>query len=216
MYHHINTHINTLLDLLQEDRHVEGYDNLMRRFQRVDAAEDEEFQKLYIHFWGLRGLRGDWHQRYFRVLQKIRREPAIDLAQLLEYICHQTLGVRGSKQTVEFSFAAKMAHMVAPDRAPIYDDRVRAFYFLPDTAHKASIDARIQQCLRAHDALVKEYGRVLQNRVLDKPIACFRKKLNPERFVDMKIIDSLIWAFVTWARGDRRRRPAYIEGTLQY
>jgi hypothetical protein len=104
--------------------------------------------------------------------------------------------------------------MVNP-RSPICDANVRAFYFLPDTNGGGAIETRIRGCLEVYDALVKEYDRILENRLLDESIACFREELNPETFTDIKVIDSLIWAFVTWAR-QARQGPAFVKGELQY
>lgn len=97
-------------------------------------------------------------------------------------------------------------------RAPIYDDRVRAFYFLPHANNGGAIEPRIHRCLDAYDALVNEYDRIIANNLLHQSIVRFREELHPEEFTDIKIIDSLIWAFVTWAK----RGAALVNGHLQY
>jgi len=104
-----------------------------------------------------------------------------------------------------FSFATKMAHMVAPERVPIYDARIVAFYLLPDAPENRDVENRTNGYLRRHEAVVKEYKRVKKERLLDKSLARFRQELTPQEFTDIKIIDSLIWAFVTWAEGRRGR-----------
>jgi hypothetical protein len=210
MYRHIDRHIKVLLDLLRKDEHVRDYDNLMHEFAQADTAVDSGFQQHYVHFWRLRGVNDAWRRNCFTLLQDIRNQGERELRQLLRHVCHETLGNRRGRQSLEFSFATKLVHMVDP-RSPIYDANVRAFYFLPD-ANGGDIEARTDGCLKVYDALVREYDRILENRLLDESIARFRGELNPETFTDIKVIDSLIWAFVTWAK----RGPAFVKGGLQY
>jgi len=212
MYRHINRHIKALLDLLRKDNHVQNYDHLMNEFRQANAAPDARVQEHYVRFWGgMRGLDAQWRAGYFEILQRIRNDPMAYPRQLLEHICHETLSNRNGGQSIEFSLTTKLVHMVNP-RSPIYDANVRAFYLLPDLNGGGDIETRIGLCLGVYDALVKEYNRILENRLLDESIVRFREELNPEKFTDVKIIDSLIWAFVTWAK----QGPAFVKGELQY
>jgi hypothetical protein len=210
MYRHVNRHIGLLLDQLRRDDHVKKYDNLMHEFAKLCAPMDERFRRNYVWFWKLRRVE-TWRERYFTLLQNIGNQARLDARETLRYVCQETLGGLRGGQSLEFSFATKLVHMVDP-RSPICDGNVRAFYFLPDANGGGDIETRIDCRLRVYDALVNEYHRILENHLLDESIVRFRKELNPETFTDIKIIDSLIWAFVTWAG----RGPAFVNGELQY
>jgi len=210
MYRYINQHIEALLDLLRKDKHVQNYDNLMRAFAQADALRDETFRRNYAHFWKLRRVKA-WREAYFVLLQNIRNQTQLDPREILRYVCHETLDNHKGGQALEFSFATKLVHMVDP-KSPIYDANVRVFYLLPELPGDDDMEARIHRCLGVYDALAKEYERILTNGLLCHSIARFKEELNPERFTDIKIIDSLIWAFVTWAK----QGPAFGKGELQY
>lgn len=115
-----------------------------------------------------------------------------------------------------FSFATKMAHMVAPDRVPVYDARVCAFYLLPGLPENKGAEERVTEYLRRYKAIVKEYKRVKEKHLLDESIQRFRDELKPKEFKDVKVIDSLIWAFVTRAQGGRGKDPAFLNEELEY
>jgi hypothetical protein len=215
MYRHIDQHIEALLDLLRKNKHVQDYDNLMRAFTQADTAVDMEFQRHYAHFWALGpGVDKPWRRNYFLVLQEVRTQRELDpqqRRQLLERVCHETLGERKGGRSLQFSFTTKLVHTAAPT-SPIYDDKVRAFFLLPYANHGGDIARRIGPCLDVYDAVVKEYDRILDKHLLDRSIALFRKELHPETFTDIKVIDSLIWAFMSWAMQGR----AFGGGELRY
>jgi hypothetical protein len=161
MYHHINRHIEPLLDRLRKKKHVQDYDNLMHAFAQPDAPLDAEFQGHYARFWGFnQGVDKAWRRNYFTVLQNIRNQTQLDLRETLRCVCHETLNDRKGGQSLEFSFATKLVHTMAP-KSPIYDANVRAFYFLPDTNTGGDIETRIGRCLEVYDALVRGYDLVL-------------------------------------------------------
>ncbi|MBN1507203.1 MAG: hypothetical protein JW955_10180 [Sedimentisphaerales bacterium] len=157
-----------------------------------------------------------WRETYYTLLQNVRNEPQLDLREALRYVCRETSDNQRGGQSLEFSFATKLVHMVSPS-SPIYDANVRAFYLFPDVKGSGYTEPRMADYLKVYDALVREYNRILTHGLLSHSIDRFKEELNPERFTDIKIIDSLIWAFVTWARqGLARQGPAFGNGELQY
>ena len=213
MYRHIDQHVEALIHILRRERHVEEYDELVRRFRQPTAAQDPEFQRQYAHFWGFhQALDPTWRENYFKWLQKIASQRDREPRHLLECTLHEIGRNLASGQSVEFSFAAKLVHTLAPE-SPIYDAKIRDFYLLPETMRGRNFEERIGYGLRIYDALVEEYNRVLQGHLLDKSIALFRRKLHPHAFTPIKIIDSLIWVFVKWAKKDP---PRFGAGELRY
>jgi hypothetical protein len=219
MYRQIDRHIEPILDVLRTEKHVENYDNVMNTFKNTNAAEDGQFQRDYAYFWRLRGLNA-WRQDYFGLLQEIRMrgEPAPEQRRrLLEDVCRT---IWKKHNSLHFAFATKLVHTVDPT-SPIYDDNVRAFYLVPHTNNGGDIERRIGPCLDVYDALVREYERIVANHLLRDPIDRFRTEPHAQTFTDIKVIDSLIWAFVTWAArsasdAGARQAPAFVTGELRY
>lgn len=215
MYRHINQHIKALLDLLRKENHVQDYHHLMCAFAQTNAAKDEQFQRDYARFWAFGpGVNGAWRTHYFNLLEEVRKRRELTPEQrpeLLKEVCHKTSNNHRGGTFLQFAFATKLVHMVDPT-SPIFDCRVRAFYLLPHTNNGGTIKPRIDACLEVYKALEKEYARILDKHLLDESIALFRKEFRAEKFTPIKVIDSLIWAFVTWAK----RGPAFGTGKLQY
>jgi hypothetical protein len=82
-------------------------------------------------------------------------------------------------------------------RLPIYDSMVADFYFYDSPANKQPLAQRIKHLVSFHDFLTSEYARILRLGLLSPAIQMFRQQFNPLHFTDEKIIDSLIWAFVS-------------------
>jgi hypothetical protein len=94
---------------------------------------------------------------------------------------------------------------------PIYDSQIAAFYFFREPARTLSLENRISQPESFHGFLRSGYARILANDLLAASITAFRAAFLPVYFTDQKIIDSLIWAFVS-----RLRNGATREGSVIY
>ncbi len=109
---------------------------------------------------------------------------------------YNTAVSRNGDRSIQFSFATKLLHIADP-RLPIYNSRVADFYFFQSPARSLSLKQRIGRFLDFHTFLMQEYRRVLEQGLLTVAIQEFRRQFNPQHITDEKIIDSLIWAFVT-------------------
>lgn len=221
MYRHINQHIGQVLDSLAHTvpNYVQDYNYLMDTLGEagVNLAENQAFRRRYTRFWGgMRGLNNLWRADYFQVLQQhIGNGPVPDLPLLLRGIAIETM----NNEALQFSYATKLTHMVVP-ASPIYDAHIRAFYLLPEPprANPAGADieerigAKLDYCLGVHSALVKEYDRIQARHLLDQSIDEFDNTFNGHQFTRVKVIDSLLWAFVNWVK----QGPAIVNGDLQY
>ncbi len=49
--------------------------------------------------------------------------------------------------------------------------------------------------------LKEEYQRILDNNILQMSIQAVREQFHPLHFSDIKIIDSILWGFVSKAKG---------------
>ena len=176
--------------------HVHDYDWLVENLRLVGESQ---YQKKYRVFWAMNVARlsPSYCAEYFRRLESATGSLTAlgSLVTDLYKLPTQANGRRG----LQFSFATKLLHM--QDRhSPIYDSQVAAFYFFREPDRSLDLQQRVKRLEDFHTFLRRQYARILENGLLTKSIAAFRAEFNPVHFTDEKIIDSLIWAFVSKLR----------------
>ena len=178
--------------------------------QSQNQVATPQYQARYKHYWRLNAARlsANYCEAYFRALQEAQANlPAIgDLARKL----YSTPTHGNSRQSLQFSFATKLLHMVSPT-SPIYDSLVAAFYYYQEPTRGITLAQRVAAHVGFHTFLVQEYARIIANNLLAPSIQAFRQKFNPIRFTDEKIIDSLLWAYVAVLRN-----KGITSGTILY
>lgn len=196
MYNLINVHIQPIMDIIQQDcGHVTEYDWLI---QNLNQCATQLYQDKYKDFWRLNVARLSENYRnvYFKALQGARGNPP-DVGNLAQQL-YGTPTRKNEQQSLQFSFATKLVHMVAPT-TPIYDSFVAAFYFFKEPA-SSSLEQRVAALAAFHTFLSQEYNRILANNLLAESIQAFRQQFNPQQFTNEKVIDSLLWAYVKLMR----------------
>lgn len=192
MYHLINNHIQQILQSIH-NAHIIEYDWLVQNVQQV---VDPLYQNRYITFWRLNAARlsQNYCQIYFQQLQAgLNNPPQIGILanQLYQIPTHNN-----GRQSLQFSFCSKLCHMLNR-QIPIYDAMIRAFYFVTEPDRNLLVPQRINDYVQFHQFLINEYNRILNQGLLAPSIQAFRGHFNPQNFTDIKVIDSLIWAFVS-------------------
>ena len=199
MYHLINNHIQQILQSILPD-HVTEYDWLV---QNINNVETPDYQGRYRKYWAINVARlsTNYCQVYFQHLQNglngNQPQPGNLANQLYQIPTH-----RNGRHSLQFSFCSKLCHMLNT-QMPIYDAMVRDFYFFAEPSRQLNMQQRVNQYIQFYQFLVSEYNRVLNNNLLCTSIQSFRQQFNPQQFTDQKIIDSLIWAFVSLQRRSR-------------
>ena len=197
MYHLINKNVQQILQSISPI-HVTEYDFLVHNIQHV---ADSDYQERYKKYWRLygAGLSQSFFQSYFQHLQAGLNGNPPQLGTLANQLYQ--IPTRPNKQTLQFSFCSKLCHML--DRQiPIYDAMIRGFYFFTEPDRKLTIQQRIDGYVQFHQFLINEYNRVLNEGILATSIQALRQHFNPKHFTDVKVIDSLIWAFISLLRND--------------
>jgi hypothetical protein len=199
MYNLINQHSAAILQSIGPN-HVPDYDWLVENLLHGVAAP--EFRRRYQRFWAMNQAKlcPDFYADYFQRLQNQIQNP-ISPAVLANQL-YQVPTRRDGHQSLQFSFVTKLAHM-ANSHAPIYDSLVAAFYFFQPSVRGQSMEQRIARLVAFHEFLILEYRRVLHHGLLTPAICHFRREFNPHHFTDEKVIDSLIWGYVSllWKGG---------------
>lgn len=191
MYDLINNHVQIILATIPQN-HVTDYDWLIQNLQQAGTPQ---YQANYRNYWGMNAARlnAAYYGAYFQALQAALANPPPlgNLAQALYQIPAHANG----RQSLQFSFATKLLHMANP-QSPIYSKEVAAFYFFQGPDYNHPLQQRINDLVAFHNFLSTEYARVLTNGLLTTSFQAFHAQFNPQHFTDVKIIDSLIWAFV--------------------
>jgi hypothetical protein len=206
MYTLINANIHLVLQKL-EKKWIKQYEWLVLNLTDCDTPS---YQKQYKVFWRLNAARLDekFCNAYFQELHKAKSNPP-DLSTLI--LALHAIPTHGkTRQSVQCSFASKLLHMVSPS-LPIYDSLIAAFYFYEVPNRKLTLQQRVTSLIDFHSFLKAEYQRILANNLLAPSLVAFRDRFKPLHFTDEKIIDSLLWGYVSLLRGG-----GIVGGQIQY
>jgi hypothetical protein len=177
--------------------------------QNVGQSNTASYQRRYRMFWVMRGVSDNFYTSYFAALSAATSQPPT-LNGLCEELALSSTRKNGT-QTVQFSFATKLLHMVQP-QFPIYDSRVCRFYlFQQQVPTKLTPRQKMSRLIPFHNFLIAEYARVISSGQLAPAIAAFRQHFNAQKHSDEKIVDWLIWALVGLADG-----RALLDGLIGY
>lgn len=189
-YEEINDNIEQILQSISPI-HIINYEWLVQNIHRVATAD---YQRRYKNFWRLNGagLSQNYCLVYFQHLQAGLNNNIPQLNTLVNQLYQ--IPIRQNRQALQFSFCTKLCHMLNR-QLPIYDSNIRDFYNFTVPNRNLPIQQRIAQFLEFHQYLVNEYNWVIQEGLLTAAIQAFQQHFNPQYFTDIKIIDSLIWAY---------------------
>ncbi len=195
MYHVINSHIRQVLNAIRTYEDVRPYIWLKEKFPIVNVEVDADFQTKFRQYWRPR-VSNEFLDSYFSLLEKLKDRDDVKIKTVV-FELYKIPTHSNEKQTVQFSLASKFVHTLRP-HSPVYDSTVDAFYFFPPGPQNEKAKDKIQRLLLAYQFLVQEYGRILNRGLLSQAISEFRERFDPDSvFTDEKVIDTLIWRFVT-------------------
>jgi hypothetical protein len=213
MYRLINANVDRLLAEIDRTDDVKRYEWLLKEVWNRNVARDSEFQREYCKYWGLNAARlaNQFRAAYFRYLEEHKNDPNLSVEAVASHL-YDVASHRGGRRCLQFAFSTKLVHTLRPDK-PIYDSMVEDFFFLPSGPEKETVDAKLERLLASYRFLVNEYLRVLQQRLLADAISGFHEhfQVGPG-YSDYKVIDALIWGFVTFLRSGAVRNGDVVFG----
>ena len=190
MYRIINENIDNILTK-EAIKHFKDYYYLLDTLQKVNVAENMEYQRKYKGYWVMGRLSEKYYKKYFELLETNKRNKNISL----DYIVKELNVIDGK---IQFSFSSKLIHMINNDK-PIYDSKISTFYKLPQWKG-TDYDERVDKINKIYDFLLKEDKRIKDDMLLNLSINKVRNRYDlDEVFTDEKVIDSIIWLFVNYA-----------------
>jgi len=196
MYHIINKYSDSIISSISSG-HVNSYDWLLTNINNIG---DSDYRRKYKVFWRLNTARlsDSFCERYFELLEETMSSN-LNIQEVSERLyLKQT---HNGRRSLQFSFASKLLHMTDP-KLPIYDSMISAFYFYNEPKRTKDAKERISGLAGFHDFLTNEYCRIISDGLLSPAIKQFRRKLQPKTFTDQKVVDSLLWAFVSMQKGN--------------
>ncbi len=203
MYRLINVHIEKVLNANHFERDVRRYVQLMEQFPKVNVTADHDFRLIFRRYWAMNAahLSPQFIASYFDLLQSLKSNSEVGVEAVARKLYEIPTGVPSTanpeRHTLQFSFSTKLVHMLRPHE-PVYDSNVRAFFFLPDGSTQSSVDEKLYRLLPAYEFLRDEYRRVIQKGLLSVAITAFQNQYDQNNvYTQEKIVDTLIWQFVT-------------------
>ncbi|MFD3157952.1 hypothetical protein ACFIJ5_13940 [Haloimpatiens sp. FM7330] len=198
MYRIINENIDNLLGEKLR-KHFKDYEYLLDNLYKVNVAEDIEYQRNYRKFYAMNVARlpKEFYKCYFNILQNNKNESDISLQYVVKKLNNKEL-YKKEKGKIQFSFSSKLVHMIN-NKKPIYDSKIANFYNLPKL-NKNNYNETIKKMEMIYGSIDKEYDRIIKEKLLFIPIKKVRNYFElGEKFTDTKIIDSIIWMYISYA-----------------
>lgn len=206
MYKFILENLDSVVEVLRTENkcgnsHFDTYLEIMN----YSRWGDTKLHPAIREYWGMNSarLKDEYFTAFFDLLQS--RDPCSSIDCVLQKLNSVSYSARG-QMTEQFSFATKVMHMKNP-RLPIFDSKIAAFFFFKDAATKA---AKAIKRREFYNFLKDEYQRIIHDDLLGSAIRKLRKQLDSSSSItDEKIIDSLIWGFITFARNHSAKSPHF-------
>jgi hypothetical protein len=169
----------------------------------IDVPSDRDYQLRYRKYWRMNVGRFSerFYENYFELLKECQAKGEADIG----HVVHRLCSLKAESRGLQFSFASKVVHMV-DHTLPVYDSYVAAFFFFsPPT--KKTLSVRIETLVQFYKFLQAEYSRILDVGLLRVPIKELRRSLSIFDAPAERIIDWLLWGWVSYMRkGAQTRR----------
>jgi len=181
---------------------LETYSDLKNGLKGQNIKRNTVFKKTYVKFFGMGQSRliSDYYDRYFSLLEENKANRKVSLSWILNSL-HSVSKTSKGRQTLQFSFATKMVHIINDDE-PIYDSRIKLFFKMTEPPAEIEFNKRVEAYLDIQMSIKIEYDRIIKNKLLEPSIGYFRKvNENRSDHSDIKVIDWLIWQFVSLVNG---------------
>jgi hypothetical protein len=174
---------------------VEVYNWLQARFVEPNGCEEPVFQFVFRSFYRLdnAGLISEFKRGYFRVLARQPKGSTPDVRAItLELAAFPTLR---KEQTLQFSFATKLASTVNPTVA-VYDAQVGHMYGFDTPSHHKPFDVRLDAFCEFHQFISEDYARIGKSGELDEALHVLEQAYGTRvaNLTPTKRLDFLIWS----------------------
>ena len=162
---------------------LDKYSFIMSRFHEVDVSEDENFQRVFNGFYGVR-RNLEWRQKYYAFFES-NKEKQISYADIILWLYDQT-------GNIEASFSSKMLATLDPNR-PIWDQYVLKNLNLQISGYTKR--EKLEDAIRIYNSIENWYIEFLQTNNAEECITAFDKVLPSYTWLTkIKKIDLFLWS----------------------
>ena len=212
MYSLLRENIDLLLKSISPANDVDPYVRIMRNVNGIDVSKDIGFQMNFRNYYRMNAAKliDSFYKRFFEILEEMKAADDLNIAEIALLLYEKPNRANG-KKTLQFSFASKLLHTIRPTE-PVYDSMVASFYFLPQPQGHWNIKRKLINAIENYDFIKSEHIRVLDDGLLKAPIELFKSRFSKaaEYYTNQKIIDTLIWKFVTFLKSGAVRNRSVI------
>jgi len=181
---------------------LEKYSDLKNALKTQNVEKKSDFRKQYGEFFamGQSRLIPSYYDRYFTLLETNKTNHEVSLSEILMSLKPVSQTSKGRK-SIQFSFATKLVHMINDDE-PIYDSRIKMFYKKTEPPAAMEYKKRVATYIDIQKSIKDEYRHIIDDKLLEPSIECFRRMYaNRRDHSDIKVIDWIIWQFVSLVNG---------------
>ena len=159
------------------------YSFIMSQVWNVDVSKDEEFQRVFNGYYGVRRNDG-WREKYYEFFEHVKGQP-VSYSDIIIWLYQQT-------GNIEASFSSKMLATFNPD-CPIWDQYVLKNLNLQLKGyHKPE---RLSNAIQLYAKIQSWYGEFLETENAAVCIRAFDQALPSYTWIsDTKKIDCFLWS----------------------
>lgn len=165
---------------------IATYLDLNRSVDKVNVANDFNFQRKFNGFYKLRQRPEDWYKHYYNVFEMIKNKIKSDKGKITIDVVLKEIYER--TKTIELSFSSKMLHTLSPSKYPIYDSRVKKALGLNNLFGKTWKE-KIKDANDIYKDLIDKY----KDKEFDSVVEIFDKVLPNTGLSRIKKIDTILY-----------------------
>jgi len=207
MYRLINQSCDLVFAELDRRDYVGRYLRLTLACKTGNVRGDKTFQREFRQYWAMGvarmkdPFRAAFYQKFFDLLSERLRTRKSSVPDVVREL---VIGGHDKGETLWFSFASKLVHMVDP-RLPVFDNLIAEFFHFAGTG--GDFEDRLSSLMDFYEFLRQEYVRVIRQKLLGPSLRAFRDRYADASTVpDERIIDWLAVGCVAVLRKGAQRR----------
>ncbi len=177
------------------DESVDVYRFLSNRYIEHDPHTDRVYQFVFRSFYRLdnAGLTSDFKERFFELLSDARETNSVDIPAVVRSLFEHPN--RQGQQSLQFSFASKLANSVDPG-SPIYDREVAKVFVFRAPDKYRSFEKRLSEYMDFYDELKALYEKIIKENLLADTRKLFRDRYQciSADIPEVKVLDFIFWS----------------------
>lgn len=178
--------IVTVFDKMELKEGLSKYIEIMERLHNTDVSKDQDFQRLYNHFYRMRQRKPEFYKMYYDYMEKMKNSTdALSFEEIFLFIQKES-------GRCESSFSSKLLATLDPNK-PVWD-----MYVLENLGIKkiySTTTNREQKILAAYNQICEWHEDFLKTDDARIIIEIFDEMFPGVNITDTKKVDLFLWQF---------------------